>query len=111
MIYETGPCPTRSNNVYFANNEQASVAVFTAVFWFTHAKKKLIKLKLCNHWSTSVVNSFSECAMWNSKRPTKFAHFQKLSNQSTLNKAHVIEITKACIVAFMKAINLLVVWS
>ena len=32
MIYETGPCPTRSNNVYFANNEQASVAVFTAVF-------------------------------------------------------------------------------
>ena len=31
--------------------------------------------------------------------------FVKLANQSTLNKAHMIEITKACIVAFMKARN------
>ena len=30
---------------FFANNEQASVAVFTAVFCFTHAKHHLIKLK------------------------------------------------------------------
>ena len=29
--------PTRSENVYFANNEQASIAVFTVVFCFTHA--------------------------------------------------------------------------
>ena len=32
-----------------------------------------------------------------------------LANQSTLNKAHVVEITKACIVAFMKARNYSVV--
>ena len=34
----------------------------------------------------------------------------KLANQSTLNKARVIEITKTCIVAFMKVRNSLVVW-
>ena len=49
--------------------------------------------------------------MWNSKKPIKFAHLEKLANQSTLNKAHMIEITKACIAAFMKARNSLVVWS
>ena len=40
---------TRSNNIYFANNEQASIAVFTAVFCFTHAKYNLIKFKLYNN--------------------------------------------------------------
>ena len=40
---------------------------------------------------------------WNSSKPIKFPHRWKLANQSTLNKAHVIEITKACKVAFMKA--------
>ena len=39
----------------------------------------------------------------------KFAHLWKLGNQSTLNKAHVIEITKACTVTFMKARNSLIV--
>ena len=34
-----------------------------------------------------------------------------MANQSTLNKTHLIEITKACIAAFMKARNSLVVWS
>ena len=34
----------------------------------------------------------------------------KLTTQSTLNKAHDIEITKACTVAFMKSRNSLVVW-
>ena len=48
--------------------------------------------------------------MWNSKKPIKFAHLEKLANQSTLNKAHMIEITKACIAAFMKARNSLDVW-
>ena len=43
MINELGRCPTRSENVYFANNEQASIAVFTAVFCFTHAEHNLIK--------------------------------------------------------------------
>ena len=75
MINELGRCPTRSENVYFANNEQASIAVFTAVFCFTHAKHDLIKLKLYNNWSAQAVNSMSECPMWNSKKPIKLAHF------------------------------------
>ena len=33
--------------------------------------------------------------MWNSSKPIKFPHPQKLANQSTMNKAHVIEIKKA----------------
>ena len=110
MINELGRCPTSSENVYFANDEQASMAVFTAVFCFTQAEHNLIKLKLYNNWSAKAVNSISECAMWNSKKPIKFAHLSKLANQSTRNKAHVIEITNACIVAFMKARSSLVVW-
>ena len=31
-----------------SENEQASIAVFTAVFCFTHAEHHLIKLKLYN---------------------------------------------------------------
>ena len=46
MINELARSPTRSENVYFANNEQASIAVFTAVFCFTYAEHNLIKLKL-----------------------------------------------------------------
>ena len=49
MINELVGSPTRSNNVYFANNEQASIAVFTAVFCFTLVKHHLIKLKLYNN--------------------------------------------------------------
>ena len=49
MINELVGSPTRSENVYFANNEQASIAVFTAVFYFTHAEHHLIKLKLCGN--------------------------------------------------------------
>ena len=51
-----------------------------------------------------------ECAMRNSKKPLKLAHLWELANKLTLNKTHVIEITKACIVAFMKGKNYLVVW-
>ena len=46
MINELSGSPTRSENVYFASNEQASVAVFTALLCFTHAEHHLIKLKL-----------------------------------------------------------------
>ena len=49
MINELVRFPTRSENVYFANNEQASIVVFTAVFCFTHVQNHLIKLKLYNH--------------------------------------------------------------
>ena len=49
MINELAGSPTRSENVYFVNNEQASIAVFTAVFSFTHAEYHLIKLKLYNN--------------------------------------------------------------
>ena len=46
MINELAGSATRSENFYFANNEQASIAVFTAVFCFTHAEHNLITLKL-----------------------------------------------------------------
>ena len=46
MINELLGSPTKLENVYFTNNEQASIAVFTAVFCFTHAEHHLIKLKL-----------------------------------------------------------------
>ena len=48
-INEFASCPTSSENVYFVNNEQVSIAVFTAVFCFTHTKYNLIKLKLYNN--------------------------------------------------------------
>ena len=64
MIKELGgSSPTKSENVYFANNEQPSIAVFIAVFCFTHAKQNLIKLKWYNNWFAQAVNSISECAM------------------------------------------------
>ena len=40
----------------FANNEQASITVFIAVFCSTHAKYNLIKLKLHNNWSVKAVD-------------------------------------------------------
>ena len=49
MLYEISRFPNRSENVYFANNEQASAAVFAAVFCFTHAKHYLIKPKVYNN--------------------------------------------------------------
>ena len=52
MIDELAPFPTRSGNVYFANNEQASTAVFTAVFCFTHAEHHLIKGTLMQIWKS-----------------------------------------------------------
>ena len=110
MINELAGSPTRSENVYFANNEQALIAVFTAVFYFTHAEHNLIKFKLFNNWSVQAVYSISECAMWNSIKPIKFAHLWKLASQSKLNKDYVIQITKACMFAFMKARKTLVVW-
>ena len=45
MINELARFPARSDNVYFSNNEQASIAVFTAVLCFTLAEHQLIKLK------------------------------------------------------------------
>ena len=49
MITELARFATRSENVHFCNNEQASIAVFTAVLCFAHAKQHLIKLKLYNN--------------------------------------------------------------
>ena len=46
MINEIARSPTGSDNVAFANNEQASTAVFTTVFCFTYAERNLITLKL-----------------------------------------------------------------
>ena len=39
----------------------------------------------------------------------QIAHLEKLAKQSMLNKAHMIEIKKSCIVAFMKVKKSLVV--
>ena len=44
IINELGGSPIRSDNVYFANNEQASL-----VFFIAHAEHNLIKLKLYNN--------------------------------------------------------------
>ena len=49
MINEFAGSPTRSENVYFVNNEEAAIAVFTAVFCFTHGDHHLIKVKLYNN--------------------------------------------------------------
>ena len=73
IINKLGLCPTRSNNVYFANNEQASLA-FTDVFCFAHAEHNLIKLKLYNNWSAQAVNNILESAMWNSKQTNQIHH-------------------------------------
>ena len=51
--------PTRSENFYFVNNEQASIAVFAAVFCFTNAEYNLIKLKVYSNWSAQAVHSVS----------------------------------------------------
>ena len=55
MINEIARFPTRLENVYFVNNEQASIAVFTACF-VLHMLY-IIKIKLCNNWSAQAVNS------------------------------------------------------
>ena len=57
MINELAGSPARWENVCFDNNEQASTAVFTAEFCFTHAEHHLIKPKLYNNWSAQAVNS------------------------------------------------------
>ena len=58
MITELARFPTRLDSVYFANNEQASIAVFTdCLFCFTHAEHHLIILKIYNNWSAQAVNS------------------------------------------------------
>ena len=49
MINELAHSPTRSENVYFVNNKQAWIEVFTVVFCFAHVENNLIKLKLYNN--------------------------------------------------------------
>ena len=58
IINELGGSPIRSDNVYFANNEQASLAFFIA-----HVEHNLIKLRLYNNWSAQAINIISECAL------------------------------------------------
>ena len=57
MINKLERFPTSLDNVSFANNEQASIKVFTVVFCFIHAEHHLIKFKLYNNWSAQAVNS------------------------------------------------------
>ena len=44
-----GRCPDIADNAYFANNEQASLAVFTAAFCSAHTEYNLVKLKSYNN--------------------------------------------------------------
>ena len=92
IINEHVGSPIKSDNVHFANNEQASL-----VFFIAHAKQNLIKLKLYSNQSIQAVNNISESGMWNSIKPVQFPYLWKLANQWTLKNAHEIEITKACI--------------
>ena len=104
MINELGRSPTRSENVYFANNEQASIDLFYNLFY---------KFNLYSNWSAQAVDSNSECSICEIQRnQSNLVTFKNCPmNQLWLkHKAHVIEITKACIVAFIKARNSLVVW-
>ena len=48
MINELARSLTRSKNAYLANNDQASISVFTTVFCFKHTQHNLIKPKLYN---------------------------------------------------------------
>ena len=64
IINERGRCPATSDNVYFANNEQASLA-FSAAFCFAHAEHDLIELKLYINWSEQAVNNILESTMRN----------------------------------------------
>ena len=63
IINELGRCLTKSDNVYFANNEQALLPFFTAAFCFAHPEHNLIELKLYNNRSALGVNNISERAM------------------------------------------------
>ena len=49
LINQLGRCSTRSENVYFVNNEQVLIVVFTAVFCFRHTEHNSIRLKLYNN--------------------------------------------------------------
>ena len=63
MIKELGLFLTRSENVYFAKNEQTSITVFTAVSC-THMSNIIWLNKLLdNNLSAQAVNSISEGAM------------------------------------------------
>ena len=87
IIIELGCCSTRSDNLYFANNEQASLVVFTVAFCFVHAEYNLIKLKLYNNWSAQAVNNILYSAMWNSTKPIKLLTFKNYpANTSTVNQ-------------------------
>ena len=58
IINEFRGSPSRSDNVYFANNKQGSV-----VFFIAYAEHNLIKLKLYNNWSVQAVNNTLEYVM------------------------------------------------
>ena len=58
IINELGTSLIRSDNVCFANNEQALL-----LFFIAHAERNLIKLKLYNNSSVQTVNNISESAM------------------------------------------------
>ena len=49
IINEFGSYQTRSDNVYFANNNKHRAQPLTVAFYFVHAEHSLIKLRLHNN--------------------------------------------------------------
>ena len=83
MINELTRSPTRSENVYFANNEQASIAVFTAVFCFTRAEHNLIKLELLPPLRASeIVECVRKVCWWNLTKSEKSGPLWTMSSHS-----------------------------
>ena len=86
MINEFLPSKTRSENVYFVNNEKASIADFTAVFCFTHTEHHLIKLKLYNNWSAQAVNCVLCEIQRNQSNLLTFKIIQSINAESTCDR-------------------------
>ena len=108
IINELGRCPTRSDNVYFAINEPASLA-FTAAFCFANVEHIIyLNLDYIIIDQCHLLKIFRRVLSEIQANQTNSSSL-KISQSTTLNKAHVIEITKACTVTFMKTRNSLVV--
>ena len=89
ITHELGRFPTRSENVYFASNKEASLS-FTAAFCFAHAEYNLIKLQLYNNWSAQAVKTVFGSMLCENQPNQSNCLPVKIANESTLNKVHVI---------------------
>ena len=103
VINELGRCPDISFNVNFANNEQASLSVFYCCVLFCTCQTKfnqtfLIKLNYFIIDQRKLLTIFRRVQCEIQANQSNLLTFQ--NQASNLNKAHVMEITKACTVIF-----------